>query len=315
MIKSFNVLLSEILSKNIEITGRNGKLAYEISEDDYSIELLKAIKKYKYELLEQFCPLMEKTNILTFNESGSNTPIFFVHGDKANYILKNLFGNDQPLYGFLHLGSDGEKVPIKDIRTLAQVYLKHLLKIRPKGPYILGGLSIGGNIAYEMSALLQEMGHEVPKLILFDCKNLAVKEPFNWNRTLYTIVRNSFVKPIYYRIHSFYVKVKCFPYRLVQKPIPVNLRRNYIFTIYFKMMRKYIGSGSKYKGDILLIRAEKNDSTLCSLGWDDIDPHLTLKMVRGDHHDFFEFNESIEIIKRNVKVFIENNKYEKTIDE
>lgn len=304
MINNFDSLLSKILDKNIVLQYNDGKLTYEISEEYYSDELLDAIKKYKKELIEQYCPLIDKTNILTFNTSGSEIPFFFVHGDQANYLLKKAVGKEQPFYGFLHLGSDGEKIPFSDIKTLAQLYLKQLLSIKPNGPYILGGYSIGGNIAYEMSILLQTMGHDVPKLILFDSPNLGVKESFNWNRSAYVIVRNSFIKPLYYKLHSLYIKSKCFPYRLLGKSIPINWRRNYIFTIYFKMMRNYKKSDIKFNGEILLIRAEKNESTLESLGWDQETSKLTLTIVKGDHHDFFTIKECIETIEKNIKMFL-----------
>jgi thioesterase domain-containing protein len=40
--------------------------------------------------------------------------------------------------------------------------------VRPRGPYILGGHSIGGLIAYEMAARLRRDGEEVCRVILFD---------------------------------------------------------------------------------------------------------------------------------------------------
>ncbi|MFG2652233.1 amino acid adenylation domain-containing protein [Streptomyces sp. NPDC048436] len=47
-----------------------------------------------------------------------------------------------------------------DLATMAQAYAQELLQRRPEGPYVLGGWSMGGFIAYEVACRLRELGHE-----------------------------------------------------------------------------------------------------------------------------------------------------------
>lgn len=51
---------------------------------------------------------------------------------------------------------------------MASAYLNALRQVQPAGPYLLGGWSLGGVIAYEMAQQLQRAGESVDLLALFD---------------------------------------------------------------------------------------------------------------------------------------------------
>jgi thioesterase domain-containing protein len=51
---------------------------------------------------------------------------------------------------------------------MARRYLAETRKIQSEGPYVLGGWSFGGVVAYEMARQLQEQGQKVDRLVLFD---------------------------------------------------------------------------------------------------------------------------------------------------
>ena len=51
---------------------------------------------------------------------------------------------------------------------MASRYLEEVRRVQPEGPYLLGGWSIGGNIAFEMAQQLQSAGQEVGFLVLID---------------------------------------------------------------------------------------------------------------------------------------------------
>lgn len=244
-------------------------------------------------------------NFVTIQPNGTQIPIIFLHGERLFNVLPDFLGENQPFYGFLHLGSDGEKVPFNDIKIMAKAYLKQLLKQFPQGPFILGGYSIGGILAYEMAILLQEMGHNVPKLIMLDSNNPAVNEVFDWKQGIYKTVRNRIIKPIYYYIVKLhYVGARSKIYFLLKKPIPVKKRRNYIFSIYFYMVRKYNYMQSAFKGDVILFKASENDSSLKYLGWDNLAKNINLITVKGNHESFLkEFESNVEI-KEALKGFI-----------
>jgi thioesterase domain-containing protein/acyl carrier protein len=54
------------------------------------------------------------------------------------------------------------------LQDLAALYASELREAQPEGPYLLGGYSAGALIGIEVARSLQQDGHEVPYLALFD---------------------------------------------------------------------------------------------------------------------------------------------------
>jgi amino acid adenylation domain-containing protein len=104
--------------------------------------------------------------------NGSRTPLFFVHaggGDVLFYEqLAKALGPDQPLFAFRSPLIDREEIRDTSIEELASGYIKELRAFFPRGPYLLGGTSFGGLVAFEMSQQLHAQGVEPELLVLFD---------------------------------------------------------------------------------------------------------------------------------------------------
>ena len=74
--------------------------------------------------------------------------------------------------------------PINDLKSVAEKYIEYMKVIQPKGPYFIGGWSLGGGIAYEMAQQLKAEGESVLSvylliicfLISFDLMDI---KPFN----------------------------------------------------------------------------------------------------------------------------------------
>jgi thioesterase domain-containing protein len=87
--------------------------------------------------------------------------------------LARQLGRDQPFYGlqdtslFTPQALD-HSMPDIPIEKMAAYYIESLRAVQPEGPYLLGGWSFGGLIAYEMAVQLAERGEEVPLLFLLD---------------------------------------------------------------------------------------------------------------------------------------------------
>jgi thioesterase domain-containing protein len=79
-------------------------------------------------------------------------------------------GEDQPVYGLQSLGLSpvGETTPQETVEEMAASYVAAIQAAQPRGPYRLGGWSIGGAIAYEMAQQLRQAGCEVELLALLD---------------------------------------------------------------------------------------------------------------------------------------------------
>jgi thioesterase domain-containing protein len=56
------------------------------------------------------------------------------------------------------------------IENMAAVYVDALLQVQPRGPYLLGGHSVGGLIALEMARRLRAQGQDVALLVLIDSR-------------------------------------------------------------------------------------------------------------------------------------------------
>jgi thioesterase domain-containing protein/acyl carrier protein len=124
------------------------------------------------EYLRQNDVQTEPSSIVPLQPNGSKPPFFCVHpaGGMAHcYMpLAHYLGPDQPVYGFQARGLEGQQPPITSIEEMAATYIKDMKEVRPKGPYHLGGWSLGAVVAYEMAQQLTASGEEVQALVLLD---------------------------------------------------------------------------------------------------------------------------------------------------
>src|SRR5205085_6969742 len=83
--------------------------------------------------------------------------------------LAHHLGQDQPFYAFQARGLDGRSVPYTSVPQIAEHYIQAMRTVQPQGPYLLGGHSFGGRVAFEMARVLERMGQHVQQLVLLDC--------------------------------------------------------------------------------------------------------------------------------------------------
>src|SRR5262249_57231984 len=76
---------------------------------------------------------------------------------------------------------DGEREPHDRIEDMAACYVEAIQVIQPRGPYLLGGWSLGGVIAFEMARQFHERGERVALVALLDTEppNSARSNPPN----------------------------------------------------------------------------------------------------------------------------------------
>ena len=111
------------------------------------------------------------SSLVAIQPSGSKQPFFCVPGAGGNviylYDLARQLGTDQPFYGLQAPGLDGGEFYTR-IEDIALHYIQEIQAVQPQGPYLLGGHSFGGQVAFEMAIQLQKQGHEVDLLAIFD---------------------------------------------------------------------------------------------------------------------------------------------------
>ncbi|OUR86931.1 hypothetical protein A9Q81_27095 [Gammaproteobacteria bacterium 42_54_T18] len=99
-------------------------------------------------------------------------PLFMVHpiGGEV-YFYRDLglhLGSDQPLYAFQAPGLAGNVTPLNKVKDIAKLYIDELRLTDAKPPYLLGGSSFGGLIAYEMAQQLNASGERVALIVMID---------------------------------------------------------------------------------------------------------------------------------------------------
>jgi thioesterase domain-containing protein/acyl carrier protein len=119
--------------------------------------------------------------LVAIQPQGDRVPIFFVHpvgGEVLCYSdLARELGPEQPFYGLqtgelVHLGEDEAS-----IEEMAARYVAAIREVRPKGPYLLGGWSFGGVVAFEMAQQLTRAGESVPLVTMLDTRSPGERRP------------------------------------------------------------------------------------------------------------------------------------------
>ncbi len=112
------------------------------------------------------------TSLVPINANGTRPPLFMMHAAGGNVLfykdLSDRLGIDQPCYGMQAVGLSGHQSAYDRIEDMAAHYIKEIRELRPRGPYFVGGSSVGGLIAYEVAQQLQRSGDEVKLVVLFD---------------------------------------------------------------------------------------------------------------------------------------------------
>lgn len=119
-------------------------------------------------------PSVKRVHLVTMS-TGSNqgeTPFFLCAGMFGNVLnLRQLalhIGKDRPVYGLQARGLYGDQEPHGNFTEAARDYIAEIRTIQPHGPYLLGGFSGGGLIAYEMAQQLRAAGGEVSIVVMLD---------------------------------------------------------------------------------------------------------------------------------------------------
>lgn len=112
------------------------------------------------------------SSLVAIQPKGFKRPFFCVHeffGDVFCYLnLAHQLGDDQPFYALQARGLNGADEPFTDIESMAAYYVKEIKTVQPDGPYALGGLCIGGVVAFEMARQLRHQGDAVALVALLD---------------------------------------------------------------------------------------------------------------------------------------------------
>lgn len=109
-------------------------------------------------------------SLVPLEPHGSLPPFFCVH-TFIGEVCRGLAGRftfDRPFYGLQPRGLDGREAPLTSVEAMAEYYVDQIRRVRPRGPYHIGGYCFGGIVAFEMARQLVASGDEVARLVIID---------------------------------------------------------------------------------------------------------------------------------------------------
>lgn len=116
-------------------------------------------------------PLRSKS-VLLQGRPAPNRPALFLLPDGAgslfSYISLPTLPSGVPVYGLDSPFHDSPKDYTISFEEVASIFIKEIRAIQPQGPYMLGGWSLGGILAYEASRQLIAEGETITHLIMID---------------------------------------------------------------------------------------------------------------------------------------------------
>ncbi|NOT58294.1 MAG: amino acid adenylation domain-containing protein, partial [Deltaproteobacteria bacterium] len=133
-------------------------------------------------ILRQQASPEPRSSLVAIQPGGHKRPLFLVHpagGHVFPYVqLAHALGPDQPCYGLQAKGLEEGHSPHTRIEDMAACYIEALRTVQREGPYLLGGWSMGGVIAFEMAQQLHAQGQQVALLALLDARVPTPDEQF-----------------------------------------------------------------------------------------------------------------------------------------
>jgi thioesterase domain-containing protein len=99
-------------------------------------------------------------------------PFFCVHGLGGGVLdythIAREMSQEQPFYGIQAPEVDGRYLEFDTIEAMAAYYVDQIRSFQSQGPYLLGGYSLGGVIAFEMAQQLLSQNQQIALVAMFD---------------------------------------------------------------------------------------------------------------------------------------------------
>ncbi|MFP5390440.1 MAG: SDR family NAD(P)-dependent oxidoreductase [Gammaproteobacteria bacterium] len=108
--------------------------------------------------------------LVRLNGVSEGTPVFWFHagmgGVEAYQGLAQR--SARPFFGIQARGWGSARAPLQGVQAMAAYYTHIICQVWPEGPCDLGGYSLGGLLAYEVTRQLQELGRTVNSIVMLD---------------------------------------------------------------------------------------------------------------------------------------------------
>lgn len=202
-------------------------------------------------ILNQSKPSDLHKSVVLLKKGGTKPPIFFVHdGEGETLLYRNLalsLHPDHPVYGIQPCSCEGFPILHTRLDEMATYYMEQICSVQPEGPYFLGGLCIGGFLAFEIARKLQQRGQSVEMIALIDTADVKAELRPN----LYSTERRNRLSqaldetqqlPLYQRAWSMAKTISQKAFNLVSYEIASRLTVAQ-YEIKMRLLRYYLDQG------------------------------------------------------------------------
>ena len=263
---------------------------------------------------------------------GKRTPFFCVPGAAAHVLylreLAQHLGGDQPFYGLQPPGLDDDKPPLTRVEDMVNLFLDVLRETQPTGPYLLGGHSAGGHIAFALALALQERGEEVPLVVILDTATIQdineqaerlgeqhaesledymriLKERLGDRLSIeYSDLEGLNEDQALHNVAEAYKEANLLPEQASGEQVSRMDAMNQAIT---EALKDYVPQGV-YEGQVLLFQAEKGDfedKTRMAEGWQAVcSKPIDVHTVPGNHLTMF-MAPHVEVLARHLGAALE----------
>ncbi|MFW6296736.1 MAG: SDR family NAD(P)-dependent oxidoreductase, partial [Halothece sp.] len=148
------------------------KIQQQFNQDlPLSTLLENATVEYLAKLLPKSPSKSSLSPLVAIQPSGTKLPFFCVHPEGGNVFryqpLSQYLGTDQPFYGLQTQDPDISEDSFS-LEAIATSYIKAIKTVQSESPYLIGGWSMGGIVAFEIAQQLKRQGEKVALLAIFD---------------------------------------------------------------------------------------------------------------------------------------------------
>ncbi len=252
--------------------------------------------------------LKSATRLMVRLQAGSaeQIPLFLIQpvgGTVYTYVeLVKQLPPTRPVYAFRSSGMEPGEPIYAEISQMATRYLEEVLAVRPQGPFLLGGHSGGGTVAYEMACQLLARGHSKIFVWMADSGYTTQYERMN-------------VKSIEDVIKAMdaFREIAKESYRAFIAALQEDSMVAEVVLANYRALASYQPQQSR--AEVVYVRAKERDTVLDKhpeLGWMElVDGPFTLHKVSGNHFTMMQTGhiESIaRIINRHIDSFLAERK-------
>jgi thioesterase domain-containing protein/acyl carrier protein len=232
--------------------------------------------------------------LVVLRQGAQGPGLFLLAGSQMYQELAHRLNVDMPVYGaFSQAEIDLLEWPVDrplppfSIEALAGAYLDLIRAQQPRGPYYLGGFSIGGVLAYEVARRLQGLGEEVRLLVMLDC----ALPGHGWRHIWAGIVRRLRMLKRDGPSHLLHL-MRQLRLHQVARTLPGGRR----IQAYAQAIRQYKASPSSIP--MSFFQAAGDASTELGYGWDSLAPNLVIERIPGNHIDILNLPHVTALARR-----------------